>query len=335
MPKRVDYIDVIKGIAIFGVVWRHTACPNWLTLNFIFFILGGFFFKRKPFKTFLYEKIRYILIPFAFFYSISYLFRIGIYYWNHGSMDSFHWGCLLNVFNISAQTDYLFVNIPLWFLLCFFTIQILYYFISYLDKRIIFVIAILSLCFKELLLSIPTPFMMNAAIHYLGFFALGNLVGKPWIEKLKDVNCRKVSLFISPILFTGLFIPIANLDGWIYNVAYILKLMMAFFIIMSVASCFNEKRYLSLPKFYGENSLTILGLHALPLDFMKWQTIEYFGESTPFIGFVQSIIVMLVMYFVILLCNRYIPFFVGKKNVPINEPIVSSEPVLTQQSRFS
>lgn len=42
MPKRVDYIDVIKGIAIFGVVWRHTACPNWLTLNFVFFILGGF-----------------------------------------------------------------------------------------------------------------------------------------------------------------------------------------------------------------------------------------------------------------------------------------------------
>ncbi len=27
MSKRVDYIDVIKGFAIFGVVWRHTACP--------------------------------------------------------------------------------------------------------------------------------------------------------------------------------------------------------------------------------------------------------------------------------------------------------------------
>ena len=45
MPKRVDYIDVIKGIAIFGVVWRHTACPNWLTLNFIFFHSGWFFLQ--------------------------------------------------------------------------------------------------------------------------------------------------------------------------------------------------------------------------------------------------------------------------------------------------
>ena len=65
MNKRVDYIDVIKGIAIWGVIWRHTSHPDWLTLNFIFFILGGFFFKRKPITLFLKEKIQYIIIPFS------------------------------------------------------------------------------------------------------------------------------------------------------------------------------------------------------------------------------------------------------------------------------
>lgn len=63
MNKRVDYIDVIKGIAIWGVIWRHTTYPDWLTLNFIFFILGGFFFKRKPIKVFLKEKIQYYNNP--------------------------------------------------------------------------------------------------------------------------------------------------------------------------------------------------------------------------------------------------------------------------------
>lgn len=315
MSKRVDYIDVIKGIAIFGVVWRHTACPSWLTLNFIFFILGGFFFKRKSLKTFLYEKVRYILIPFAFFYVVSYMFRVGMHYWNNGSMDSFHWGCLLNVFRISAKTDYLFVSIPLWFLLCFFTIQILYYFISYLDKRIILVIAILSLCLKDFLLSIPTPFMINAAIHYLGFFALGNLVGKPWIEQLRNNRFRKISFIISLFLFGGLFIPLDGLDGIVLNIAKQVKLLMAFFIIMSVASWFNEKRYLSLVRFYGENSLTILGLHLLPLIIIDKFTLLIFGKCTPLMGFIQSVIVMAVMYVVILLCNKYIPFFVGKKVV--------------------
>lgn len=127
MTKRVDYIDVIKGIAIFGVVWRHTACPSWLTLNFIFFILGGFFFKRKPFRTFLYEKVRYILIPFIFFYLVSYPFDIFLSLWRNKTLANYNWDCIWDVFTISVDRGYLSINIPLWFLLCFFTIQILYY----------------------------------------------------------------------------------------------------------------------------------------------------------------------------------------------------------------
>ena len=121
-------------------------------------------------------------------------------------------------------------------------------------------------------------------------------------------------------MFGGLFIPLDGLDGIVLNIAKQVKLLMAFFIIMSVASWFNEKRYLSLLKFYGENSLTILGLHALPLELLKWETLFYFGKCTPFMGFIQSVIVMAVMYAVILLCNKYIPFFVGKKVVTKEQP---------------
>lgn len=314
MNKRVDYIDVIKGIAIWGVIWRHTTYPDWLTLNFIFFILGGFFFKRKPIKVFLKEKIQYIIIPFLSFYAVSYPFRIIVHYWDYMTLSTFDWGCLFDVFNISTTTDYLFVNVPLWFLVCLFVIQLLYYFISYLDKRLIFAISILCLCSKSFLFSIPTPFMINAACYYMGFFALGNLLGKPWIEKLKEVRFRKVSLVISGLLFAMLFIPIVHLDGWIYDVVYAFKLLMAFFIMMSVASWFNEKRYLSLVRFYGENSLTILGLHMLPLTVLIRITNAVFGETTIFAGFVQSVIVMAIMYVVILFCNKYIPFLVGKKH---------------------
>ena len=314
MNTRVDYIDVIKGMAILGVVWRHTTCPDWLTLNFIFFILGGFFFKRKPIKTFLYEKVRYILVPFVFFYTVSYLFRIIMHYYLNGSMDTFHWGCLLDVFRISATPGYYFVNIALWFLVCFFVIQFIYYLLSYLDKRMIAIIAVLCLLFKQYFYSTPAPFMINVAFYYIGFFALGNIVGKPWIEKLKDVRFRKVSLILSVPLFAALFIPIDGLSGWFYNAAYHVKLFMVFFILMSVASWFNEKRYLSLLRFYGENSLTILGVHLLPLIILIRLTNAVLGETTMFAGFVQAVIVMAVMYVVILFCNRYIPFLVGKKH---------------------
>ena len=222
---------------------------------------------------------------------------------------------MLDLFSVSTSTNYLIVNMPLWFLICFFVIQLLYYFISYLDKRLIFAIAILCLCSKSFLFSIPTPFMINAAFYYMGFFALGNLVGKPWIEKLKEVRYRRVSLIISIFLFAALFIPINNLNDWMYDAAYAIKLLMAFFIMMSVASWFNEKRYLSLLRFYGENSLTILGLHLLPLIVLQRISYAILGEYTPLIGFIQSTIVMAIMYVVILFCNRYIPFLVGKKQL--------------------
>ena len=162
--------------------------------------------------------------------------------------------------------------------------------------------------------------MINEAFANLGFFALGNIVGRPWIEKLKDLRFRRVSLVISIFLFAALFIPIGGFQGWLHNAVYHVKLLMAFFIVMSVASWFNEKRYLSLIRFYGENSLTILGLHALPLTLIKRKTITFLGECTPFMGFIQSVIVMAVMYWVILFCNKYIPFFVGKKVSPKEEP---------------
>ena len=95
--------------------------------------------------------------------------------------------------------------------------------------------------------------------------------------------------------------------------AYHIKLFMVFFVLMSVASWFNEKRWLSLVRFYGENSLIILGVHVIPLIIIKRITNAVFGYCTPMMGFVQSIIVMAVMYVVILFCNKYIPFLVGKK----------------------
>lgn len=136
MNGRIDYIDVIKGVTIWAVVWFHTSHPSWLTallVNSIFFFLSGFFFKRKSLKTFISEKVRYILVPFSFFYLVSYPFRILMHYWDNRTLRTFDWGCLFDVFECSAKTDYLFVNVPLWFLLCFFVISILYYFISYLN----------------------------------------------------------------------------------------------------------------------------------------------------------------------------------------------------------
>ena len=312
--KRVDYVDIIKGIVIFGVVWVHTACPNWLTallVNSIFFFLSGIFFKRKPFNVFIREKVQSIIVPFLFFYLLSFLYRIIEHFWDNRTLVSFEWGCIFDVFKFVSHLDYLFVNVPLWFLLCLFSIQILYYFISFLDKRLIAVVVLLCFVFRDFTSSIPSFFMFNGACYYLCFFALGNLVGKPWIEKLKDIRFRQMSLWISILLSAILLIPIGGFEEWLYDICYHVKLLMVFFILMSIASWFNGK--LSLIRYFGKKSLIILGFHVIPLIFLIRVTNAIWGYCTPFMGFIQSTIVMAVMYVVILFCNRYIPFLVGKK----------------------
>ena len=317
MKTRVDYIDFIKGLTIFGVVWVHTCHYDWLTpilVNSIFFFLSGFFFKRKPMQEFLSSKAHSMLIPFLFFYLISYPFSMIVHYWDNRTMSTFDWGCIWDVFDISSRTDYLFVNVPLWFLICLFAIQVIYYFVSYLDKWLIAVLAILCLMLKDFFYSFSAPFMINAAFYYMGFFALGNVLGKPWVEKLKDVRFQRVSLLLS-VLFMAVIIGVntGSWGDWAAQQMTHVKLFMIFFTLMSVASCFNGNKYLGWLRFLGENSLTILGLHVLPLIVIKRISMKLFEDCTPLMGFIQSLICMVIMYAIILFCNKYIPRLVGKR----------------------
>ena len=67
--KRIDYIDLIKGIAIIGVVWSHTVHPQWYNVTYInalFFFLSGFFFKEEPFPAFLKKESQNAHYPIHF-----------------------------------------------------------------------------------------------------------------------------------------------------------------------------------------------------------------------------------------------------------------------------
>ena len=312
---------------IFGVVWVHTSCPRWLIailVNSIFFLLSGIFFKRKPIRTFLFEKVHGLLVPFLFFYLISYPCKIVEYYWDNRSLKKFDWYCIFDVFTFSSRTDYICVNVTLSFLICLFSVQVLYYFVSYLDNKLKLVISLLCFILRDVFLSVPSLFMVNAACYYMFFFALGNIIGKPLIEKLKDINFRKTSLVLSLFLFVVLLIPINSITEWLFDVIYHIKLLIIFFILMSVASWFNGSSNLSIFRFYGENSLIVLGTHMFPLIFLKRITNAIFGVATPLMGFVQSVIVMALMYVVILFCNKYIPFLVGKKQPKVAVKVAES-----------
>ena len=172
--NRIAYIDLFKGIAIIGVVWVHSHIPpSWLTpflVNSIFFFISGCFFNRRQdsFYNLIIKNTKRILIPFLFFYVLSYPFRIIVHFWDYRTLSNFDWLCVFDVFHFNAKPDYLFVNVPLWFLLSLFFINIFYFAIRKFPDIIIVLIAAACLFLKSFFYSIPSFFTINVSLYWLG-----------------------------------------------------------------------------------------------------------------------------------------------------------------------
>lgn len=319
LKQRIDYIDFVKGWGIFLVIWVHTDYPFWVTPNFVnsfFFFTSGFFFKKDDFGNFTKKQVNRLLIPFVFFYLISYPFRIVFHYWDFRTLSDFDWWCIFDIFDSVGRSDYLFVNVPLWFILCIVVVRYYYWFVYNFNKYVLFVLSIILLLSRSLIYSIATPFMINNAVYWLGFFILGNLYGKKLIEILLDLRSRIIVFTISGICSLFLFLS----EDFIVNelllnfIVHLERLAIIVFTI-SVFAFFNGKSYMKPFKFMGESSLQILGYHILILVPFGRIAYRVTRQHEPWIGFICAVLTTIVLFFIIRFSNKYIPQFVGKRNL--------------------
>lgn len=303
----------------FLVIWVHTNHPAWVTPGFVnsfFFFISGFFFKKDDFGVFTKKQLNGLLIPFIFFYLISYPFEFIYYFWDFRSFSNFNWFCIFDIFKSVERCDYMQVNIPIWFILCIFFVRYYYWFICGLNKYLLLLYSVIVFLTKNLIESLATPFMINNAIYWLGFFILGNLYGKKLIEILLDLRNKIIVFTISGICSLFLFLSedfIVN-ELFLNFIVHLERLSIIVFTI-SVFAFFNGKSYMKPFKFMGENSLQILGYHILILIPFGRIAYRITRQHEPWIGFICAVLTTIVLFFVIIFSNKYIPQFVGKKNV--------------------
>lgn len=313
---RIDYIDLMKGLTILWVIWVHTDYPDVGHLtNQLFFFASGIFFKLSDAKTFFTKRVWMIIIPFCLFYVLSIPFRIIVDLWDYRSFAAFDWNRVLDIFKIEARSDYLSLNVPLWFLITLFMIQAYSFIIFRLSKLIIGILAIVSLITFDWLYSIPTPFMINNAFAWFGYFAIGYLCGKPLIQFLNSTS-RKIILLIGTLLTVLACIWIQRLEC---EDPYLIieKLKQIAFVIcfMTFFSFFNGNRYLEILRFFGKNSLIVLGAHLyilIPLERISFRLTRL---HSPWIGLVLTIITAALLIPIINWMNHSIPHLVGKNNI--------------------
>lgn len=190
--NRIVFFDLAKGFCIFIVVVFHITAHykieftasnmlKSLSLPLFFFLSGCFFNSHSGFGDFLLRKTNKLLIPFIFWFLLASMFlplvlaRFGIVlYPNFLSIKKILIGFIYGKFPNSA----------IWFLLCLFWVNIMFYVISIIAKKFKNPLsAIISLSVVTGLIGVTLstfhiriPFFIDSAFTSLPFFVFGYLM---------------------------------------------------------------------------------------------------------------------------------------------------------------
>ncbi len=197
---RIEFIDLAKGVCILLVILGHCNVDIHLPMLGavrmpLYFILSGLFFKDYGgWLQFAMRKTNKILVPFAFFYLVSYaLFYLIGPVWPEYIVA----GKAQGICDVWMSRQYF--NGPLWFLICLFWTNLIFCAIAvylrkwWLQAGAVVVLGVIGLYIGDK--HIMLPCMVDASLSALPFFYLGYMLKQ------------------TPILFPGRF------DRWCLPVA--------------------------------------------------------------------------------------------------------------------
>ena len=260
--SRIIWIDLLKGLTIIGVIFVHAiGHPSWWHpshVNAPFFFMAGMFFKPKPFGEFIKKNTYALLIPFIIFFLLSYPVKVVSDLWDYHSLSAVNWGMIGDVFKIQGRSDYLYVNVPLWFILCLFWVQIFYWLISRLPLWANVLVLAGIWLFSDFISAIPTPFMINNAVVWTLFFGVGNLSGKFIVEIVKNRSTTLAIIFVGSIVMIAVnyLLDRAPVTDTMFYMVWCI-------VVLASASLLDGKSgvWVDWLGFLGANTLDILGFH--------------------------------------------------------------------------
>jgi len=328
MKQRIDWIDAIRGFAIFLVALGHNSIQpavfGWI-YSFhmpLFFFLSGFLFsadKYPTFWSFLTRKIQTLLLPYFGFFTLIYIYWLVVVdkIWLH---PGDFLAPILNIFYSSTKLEGIFQ--PMWFLPCLFLTEILFYTIYKKAKKYYF-LAVIPIVLLGYLLSLkfPTlPWSIATAMVVLVFYALGYLVKEIGILP-QEVRKNKIILTILAVFFLAINITFFIFNGTVdllfsHYRNFLLFLLSAlggiggwllvFFLLQGRNGWLSE-----ILKFWGKNSLVIFVFHPIGILLAKkivaaifvFSSFTYNDQKSVLFGIVYSLIAITIIVPLCLLYN--------------------------------
>ncbi len=319
--NRRTYIDVLKGIGIFLVVFGHITHIRFLREYIwdfhmpLFFWISGMLFnenKYPSFKEFFRSRIKSIYIPYVLFFLITFLywmflerkFRGGEYSITHQ---------FLGLIYGTYEGNHLNFNGALWFLPCLFSVEIMFYFIEKVKVRIgIIALLLFSFVIGRLIHDNhynTLPLGIHTALFGIIFYGIGFL--------LKNIS---VQLMESPVFYRYLaifgFLSIQLLclgkySGTIEETTfpYITLALIGIFLYFTLSFQIKKSGIL---EFLGRNSLIILAFQEQTyraVIFLSARILSIDSEvirRNIFYCFILSCVSLLIILPIIHLYNNYV-----------------------------
>ncbi|ERK32040.1 acyltransferase family protein [Clostridium intestinale] len=320
--KRLDWVDILKGIGILYVLIGHIIInENSLLKVYIysfhmplFFFISGYLFKvNSTYLSHIKKRLKTLLIPYTTFFIFSYivtriLFKLSLLETLVNKYELIKIFVVANGFELNKIN-----NTPLWFLPCLFITENVFFLISKTKKlRLIFILSLLIsiagyiLTFKN---NISNIWSFKTALISLFFYGIG------YILKNNEILFSKIVKFISnKYILLLLFIfnmYIILLNGRIdmnssYYSNYFLFLLSALISILIYIVISIKINHSDLLQLIGKSSLLLLGTHLIiflltskytvPIIYKKDRFNIAYDESSIFFIYIVSALIIIVPY---------------------------------------
>lgn len=199
MKKRIEWVDVLKGIAIILVVIGHNSDRDHLRFYWIygfhmplFFFLSGYVFHMKTgvdFNTFVSKKFQSLIVPYIVFSGISIWLYCTFINTSLQVLKTFWFASRIEM---GGETPY---NTSLWFLPSLFLIEVYFFVLErnisnvYLKAALILATSVTGFMLTQK--SVALPLSLDWSMYYLLYFVLGNIIRKH-TDKIQNVwlSCK-------------------------------------------------------------------------------------------------------------------------------------------------
>ncbi len=324
--KRIDWIDLAKDFCILMIVITHTCLWVFKSVDYpmafqmlafmlpLFYALSGMFFRPdEAFMVFLKRKTNRLLIPFLFFFVVTSMLPCAV------------------IKHESALTEFfkdrnIFYNNPIWFLLSLFDMNLMFYIVHHVAKRIsiryqtliVMVAAIVSGIIGMGLSAyhVALPFYLDISLTSMPFLAFGY-----WLFRHTGFVSAPVHIWRDGALMIacGVIVWLFSVRTvWAINIfpddaSMLLVYVCGFAGTMMVLILSKFIRHLPLVSFWGRYSIIILCTHQVVITIVSHFLGRWFSDGWQVLAVLVA--TLAICHFLILFMRKFMPHVTAQKDV--------------------